>query len=195
MDDDAGIAAVRFARSEVMSEACGEAPRPFPEGPAFSEMRGAFVTLDAYPDMTLRGCIGYPYPVMPLEEAISRSARGACHDPRFLALSAEEASNVVVEVTVLTTPRLMDAESPDGIMGAVRIGRDGLMLEYNGYRGLLLPQVPEEMGWGVKEYLQGLSRKAGLPPDAWSRPRARLYSFEGEVFHEKAPFGEVERRA
>ncbi|MBR6203880.1 MAG: TIGR00296 family protein [Candidatus Methanomethylophilaceae archaeon] len=193
MEAEIGKAAVRYARSEVMSETSGSAPAEAPSGDAFGESRGAFVTLKTFPDGMLRGCIGYPYPVFPLYKTISEAARSACHDPRFRDLTFEEAKRVTVEVTVLTVPEPFGPSSPEEIVGSVRIGRDGLMLERRGCRGLLLPQVPVEQGWDVMEYLQGLSFKAGLRPDAWAQPDARLFRFEGEVFHETEPFGEAVR--
>jgi len=187
------MAAVRYARSEVMSEASGSRPEEAPSGEAFMELRGAFVTLNTFPDNMLRGCIGYPYPVFPLSKTISEAAKAACHDPRFPDLSSGEAERVTVEVTVLTVPEPLGALTPNEIIEAVKIGRDGLIIEYNGRRGLLLPQVPVEQGWDVLDYLQALSYKAGLQYDAWSQPEARLFRFEGEIYHETEPFGSIVR--
>jgi len=193
MDAESGKAAVRYARAEVMSEAAGNRRGDPPEGEEFSQPRGAFVTLNTYPKGMLRGCIGYPYPVFPLAKTISESARAACHDPRFPDLSAKEAERVTVEVTVLTVPELLDASTPEEIQASIKIGRDGLMLEHQGRRGLLLPQVPLEQGWDVLEYLRGLSHKAGLFYDAWAQPEVRIYRFEGEIFHETSPYGDIVR--
>ncbi len=52
-------------------------------------------------------------------------------------------------------------------------------------RGVLLPQVAYERGWTREEFLAQTCRKAGLPPDAWKRPEAEIYSFEAEVFGEQ----------
>jgi len=97
-----------------------------------------------------------------------------------------------VEVTVLTPPELITATTPEEIKGSIVIGRDGLIIEKGYYRGLLLPQVPVEWGWDVDEYLVNLCYKAGLPPDAWKQ--ARIYRFQGEIFSETEPYGEVVRR-
>ena len=176
-----------------MSETAG---KPWPEPPAepeFSEMRGAFVTLSGYPSGYLRGCIGYPYPAMPLARTLREAASAACHDPRFADLTAEEAESVTVEVTVLTFPEPMEG-SPEEIMASVTLGRDGLMLELGGRRGLFLPQVPSEQGWDVRQYLENLSFKAGLPAEMWKDPGAKIYRFQGEIFSETAPSGPAERR-
>ncbi len=193
MDAEVGRAAVSYARSEVMAETAGERPGDAPRGEVFMEPRGAFVTLNTYPDRMLRGCIGYPYPVFPLGKTLSEAAKAACHDPRFPDLTLEEAKEVTVEVTVLTVPEPLGVSTPNEIIEAVKIGRDGLILEFKGHRGLLLPQVPEEQGWDVLDYLQGLSYKAGLHYDAWSQPEARIFRFEGEIFHETKPFGDIVR--
>ena len=71
------------------------------------------------------------------------------------------------------------------------VGRDGLIIDYHGNRGLLLPQVPVEWGWDTEEYLAHLSMKAGLPPDAWTYRGARISSFRGEIFREVSPGGDI----
>ena len=79
---------------------------------------------------------------------------------------------------------------PDGAAGRsqdsedIEIGRDGLILESRGRRGLLLPQVATEWGFDRERFLQEVSRKAGLPPDAWREPEARVWIFQAEVFSE-----------
>ena len=51
------------------------------------------------------------------------------------------------------------------------------------HRGVLLPQVPTEQGWDKARYLEGISEKAGLPPDAWKD--AKLMRFQAIVFGER----------
>lgn len=193
MTDEFGPDAVMLARSAVMHEAAG-APFPeIPSSPRFSERSGAFVTLSSYPDGSLRGCIGFPLPVLPLGEAIVEAGMSACHDPRFPDLGRSETSRVTVEVTVLSVPERIRAETPHDIRDSIVIGRDGLMLELFGTRGLFLPQVPVEQGWDIDQYLSHLGLKAGLPPDAWRSPDAVLFRFTGEIWAETSPNGSVER--
>ena len=78
-----GEDAVRFARAAVESEVRGASAPDRPADPRFSEMAGAFVTISEYPSHDLRGCIGYPYPVLPLADALEKYA--AEHDGRFPA--------------------------------------------------------------------------------------------------------------
>ena len=186
-----GEEAVRSARAAAVSETSGEPYRMLTEG-IFGEPRGVFVTYSMYPSHDLRGCIGYPMPVLPLGEAIEASARAACHDPRFPDLRRRELDSLTVEVTVLTVPETMDVPKEE-LPKAIELGRHGLIITCGGRRGLLLPQVPGEWGWDVHEYLENLSMKAGLRPDAWKRPDAIIESFEGEIFHEVSPNGRIER--
>lgn len=190
MDIDDGISAVRFARSIVRSETGSPADRP-PLPGSFSEPAGVFVTLRTHPDGDLRGCIGIPYPVMPLRDALEEAARSACHDPRFPDLSPEEVGSVTVEVTVLDVPKVIECDGRD-LPSRIVIGRDGLMISFRGRRGLLLPQVPVEQGWNQIEYLEALCMKAGLPAGTWRSEGVTVSSFGGRVFHETSPSGTVE---
>jgi AmmeMemoRadiSam system protein B/AmmeMemoRadiSam system protein A len=142
----------------------------------FRNPRGAFVTLTRAG--TLRGCIGFTEPVMPLGRAVIRTAiYAATQDPRFPPVSASELKDLRVEISVLTLPR--EIASPM----LVKVGTHGLIIEKDGLKGLLLPQVPVENGWDRETFLRETCVKAGLPRDAWKRG-AKLSVFEAIVFHE-----------
>ena len=161
------------------------------------EKRGVFVTLKRYPSMELRGCIGYPEPVMPLVLAtINAAISAATRDPRFYPVRPEELKNIVVEVTVLAPPEPLSVP-PESLPEEIKIGRDGLIVRCGVAAGLLLPQVPVEWRWNEREFLSHTCIKAGLPPDCWLDPRCQLYRFQGQIFTEVEPFGEVveERRS
>lgn len=189
--DETGYAAVRAARAVVASETAGR-PCKVPRDGDFVRMQGVFVTLSMYPGHRLRGCIGIPLPVLTLGEALEEAARSACHDPRFPDLREEELAHVTVEVTLMTVPARIDVPKED-LVRTIVVGRDGLMITCGRHRGLLLPQVPVEWGWDAEEYLENLSMKAGLPSDAWKRGDAVIERFEGEVFRETSPEGEIVR--
>ena len=155
------------------------------------EERGVFVTLKRYPSMRLRGCIGYPEPVMPLVFAtIDAAISAATRDPRFYPVRPEELKNIVVEVTVLTPPEPLNVP-PERLPEEIKVGRDGLIVRCGFASGLLLPQVPVEWGWNEREFLSQTCIKAGLPPDCWLDPRCQFYRFQGQIFTEVEPFGEV----
>ena len=191
MEIDEGIIAVKAARSSIEAETVGLSPDiEFPK--SFDRKSGVFVTINTYPQGNLRGCIGYPDPAYPLKDALVYSAQSACHDPRFMPLSERESVNCTVEVTILSQPVEMECEKND-LPKNIVIGRDGLIIQLGRRRGLLLPQVPVEWGWGPEEFLEQLCAKAGLPSDAWKLKETAIFSFTGEIFKEISPRGEIVR--
>ncbi len=168
-----------LARSTLEAQFRGEPPPRLASDRSepFGESRALFVTLRR--GGRLRGCIGTLAPEGDLARTVPRfTLRAAFEDPRFPPLASHELPECVIEISVLTPPRLV--ENREDII----VGRDGLILEANGRRGLLLPQVATEWGFDRDTFLSELSQKAGLPPDAWRDPEARLFAFQAEVFAE-----------
>jgi len=162
-------------------------PRGLP--PVFEEKRGVFVTL--HKDGDLRGCIGYPLPIMPLGKAIVDSAINACsRDPRFPCVRPTELERIEVEVTILTPPEVY-VEPKKRLPELVVIGRDGLIVTRGPYSGLLLPQVAPEWGFDSLEFLSQTCLKAGLSPDAWLDEDTEVQHFQAQIFSEVAPGREV----
>ncbi len=158
----------------------------------YSEKRGVFVTIKTFPEKELRGCIGYPYPIFPLWKALIDSAKAAAfEDPRFPPLRKDEINKVIFEVTVLTPPQEIKYKDPSELLEKIKIGKDGLIIQYGPYSGLLLPQVPVEEGWDVVEFLSYTCLKAGLPPDCWTWKGIKIYKFQGQIFEEVEPKGKV----
>ena len=157
---------------------------------------GVFVTLNKVEGSShsLRGCIGFPYPVKSLVDAIAEAAvSAALRDPRFSPVSKAEMDSVVVEVSVLTPPELLSVEKPDQYPSLIEIGRDGLIVARGQNRGLLLPQVPVEWGWDAEEFLTQCCLKARLQPDAWLLPGTEISMFRAIIFAEDEPREEVKR--
>jgi uncharacterized protein (TIGR00296 family) len=188
-----GRAAVKLARKTIETFLSkGSFPKPQESGvdlsPVFEENRGVFVTLTE--GGLLRGCIGHPYPDSTLKEAILDSAiSAATQDPRFPPLEEEELKNIVVEVTILTQPEKINA-LPKDLPDKVEIGKHGLIVKQGYCQGLLLPQVAPENNMDSIDFLSHTCMKAGLSPDAWVKG-AEVYCFEGQIFKEKEPEGEV----
>ena len=158
----------------------------------FSFDSGVFVTLNK-PD-GLRGCIGFPMPEKKLSRAIIEGAiAAATEDPRFPPVTTKELDDITFEVTVLTPPVEIDVSDPMEYLTKIKVGRDGLIIRHSFYSGLLLPQVPGEYGWNVEEFLQHTCHKAGLEKDFWKSGKAKIEKFEGIVFKEETPNGEVVR--
>jgi len=141
----------------------------------FSEPRGVFTTL--YLHYQLRGCVGYVFPVMPLCQAVAETAHAAAfNDQRFSPVTAQEASELCVSLSVLSSLQPVTAEG-------IEVGTHGLVVSMHGHRGLLLPQVPVEHGWDRETFLAQTCLKAGLAPNAWKK-EAKIEVFTAEVFGE-----------
>jgi hypothetical protein len=163
--------------------------------PKTREECGVFVTLNKLGAREqLRGCIGYPYPIKALVEAVNDVAYAAAfEDPRFPQLSRKELSEIVVEISVLTPPESIMVKKPEQSLYAIKVGCDGLIVKRGGRSGLLLPQVATEWGWDSEEFLSQCCIKAGLSPDAWLIPGTQVSKFQAIIFAEKTPGGEVKR--
>jgi len=157
-----------------------EKPPRYPK--SLDEKRGIFCTITE--DGDLRGCIGLPYPIKPLIDALIDSSQSVCEDPRFESLRGDELNKIKIEVSVLTEPKLITVEKPEQYLEKIRIGKDGLIIQSGPYSGLLLPQVASEHNWGVEEFLNYLCLKAGLLPNKWKDPEARIYKFQAQIFRE-----------
>ncbi len=148
-----------------------------PTGP-FHQKLGTFVTLEKHG--RLRGCIGHIFPVEELWQDIRDNAiHAAVHDRRFRPVTADELDELEIEISILTVPKQV------GGPGDIVIGRDGVVLRVANHSAVYLPQVAPEQHWDVAQTLSHLSRKAGLPMDAWKRPDAVFLTFQAQVFNER----------
>ncbi len=156
----------------------------------FSYNSGVFVTLNK--EENLRGCIGFPTPVKKLYQSLVDAAiASATEDPRFPPLQYEELDDTSFEVTILTPPEEVRVTNPREYLSKIKVGRDGLIVKWEFGSGLLLPQVPIEYGWNEEEFLNHTCEKAGAPPDYWKRNSTMILRFEGIVFKETKPNGNV----
>jgi len=158
---------------------------------------GVFVTLNSVTSgrHELRGCIGFPTPTHPLAQAVIESSiESATNDPRFPQVTLEELKNIVVELSVLTPPRLIEAQNPSEHPKHIKVGQDGLIVERGFMKGLLLPQVPVEWGWDEEEFLCQCCVKAGLSPEMWCVKGTKVYKFQAIIFEETSPGGRVVRK-
>lgn len=190
-----GKAAVRLARVTLDDHVLGKEPSAEALSGPFAERRGVFVTLNlsGSGQESLRGCIGFPYPVKRLEDAIREATvAAASEDPRFPPVGPGELDSIVVEVSILTLPEDLQVARKI-IPSRLRIGEDGLIVSQSYFSGLLLPQVATEYGMGQVEFLTQACLKAGLSPDAWLDEDTKVQVFQAEIFAEERPRGEVVR--
>ena len=158
MDKEDGIKLVKLARKAIeYFMHTGRMPAETFDSPVLKEKRGVFVTLKTAEDNELRGCIGFPFPTHPLLKAtVDGALNAAFNDPRFQPLSAAEVDKVTVEVSVLTEPE--EVEGPkDELPRKIEIGTDGLIIEKQNRKALLLPQVAPEQGWNAEQFLEELA--------------------------------------
>lgn len=149
--------------------AAGAVPAPWREPGA------AFVTL--HRQGQLRGCVGLPQARQPLYLTVAEAALSAAfHDPRFPLVEAEELPELEIEISILSPLAPIQPEQ-------VVPGEHGLLVTDGFYRGLLLPQVAREHGWGRERFLEETCLKAGLEPAAWKRG-VKLEAFTACVFSE-----------
>lgn len=177
LDRDQQKMLLALARDTIVAALEGRTPPP-PEQlpPSLQQLGAAFVSL--HRQGNLRGCIGTIIAVSPLAEAVASAALSAAfHDPRFDPLSAEELADLELEISVISAMDRVE-NPPDEIV----VGRDGLMVTMGPRRGLLLPQVPVELGWDRVHFLNQTCVKAGLPPSSWRDPRCLVEKFTAQVF-------------
>ena len=159
--------------------------------------RGVFVTLfDHMMSRGLRGCIGNPFPKTSLlNETVRCAVEAATMDPRFAPLRQDEfLRSIALEATVLSPLEHIMVKSPLDFPLNIKVGRDGLLVDGVGTRGLLLPQVAIDEGFDEEEFLNQCCLKAGLMPDAWVTGSVKVARFQGQIFSEDAPGGRVFER-
>jgi AmmeMemoRadiSam system protein A len=140
------------------------------EDAAGNRRAAAFVTLFAAG--RLRGCVGTFDASRPLPIAVADAALSAAlEDPRFPPLREGELADVEIEISVLGP--FADVRDP----ALLELGVDGVVVERDGRRALLLPEVAAEQGWDRPTLLRALCQKAGLPSGAWQDAATRLIAF------------------
>jgi AmmeMemoRadiSam system protein A len=156
------------------------APDPAELSPELRVPAAAFVTIHEHGQ--LRGCVGMMRFDVPLWQNVQEAAVAATlDDPRFLPVAEPELSGLELEVSVLDP--LIDLRDPAGFVA----GRHGILVERDGRRALLLPQVAVDMDWGSEQMLEAVCRKAHLSEHAWRDAETKLYVFESIRYSEHGP--------
>jgi AmmeMemoRadiSam system protein B/AmmeMemoRadiSam system protein A len=173
LKSDERQALLALARATLQSHLAHDASLAdwFASHPGMSQLEalaGSFVTVHntgakASKQGRLRACMGIIEARMPLVDAVIHAAVSAAHDPRFPRLQYQELAPSHLEVSVLSPTH--EVSGPE----AIEVGKHGVVLSKRGRSAVFLPQVAVEQGWDRDTMLSQLSRKAGLPADAWKQ--------------------------
>ena len=182
MDLKKGEKLVRLARNSVEAYFRGEKVSSKVDGDG-----GIFVTIHRYPSNELRGCIGF-IDRKSLSRVRDAALSAAFFDSRFLPLKEGELNSIIFEVSILSELEEVEIKNEMDFK-KIKIGRDGLVIEKNKNKGLLLPQVAKEHKWDVGEFLEYCCLKAGLSQEEWRD--AKIFKFQCDVFKEEKPKGKI----
>jgi uncharacterized protein (TIGR00296 family) len=200
-----GIILTKFARESIESYIRNQHTPGLPQtsAKALYEHRGVFVTLKTRSQRELRGCIGFLQPgpnsqqkPLPLLEATQQAAlNSSLRDPRFPPVNDAELEQILVEVSVLTIPEVLEVKDRKTLPKHIVVGKHGLIIEGEGWqRGLLLPQVAPEQQWNAEEFLNGCCRKAGMGMGCYLDPNTRVFIFQAQIFAEETVRGKISER-
>lgn len=188
---EALVKASRMAIELYLKSRSNVKPLVYESVSEFKEKYGVFVTLEHYPTKTLRGCIGFLYGSGSVGKLIVDAAIAAAfEDPRFPPLSINEINETTIEVSILSEQQTL-GKNAESRKRNLKIGRDGLIIEYGHYRGLLLPNVATEQNFDKEQFLESVCEKAGLPLKYWTQPNVNVWKFETQIFREESPDGNV----
>jgi len=94
-------------------------------------------------------------------------------------------------MSVLTVPEKIELAKDEKYEDKIEVGKDGLIMKGRSRSGLLLPQVPVELGWDKKQFLMQTCTKAGLLSDTYLSDDVEVFKFQAQIFSELNPDGEV----
>jgi uncharacterized protein (TIGR00296 family) len=189
---DQGILLVKAARNAISGHFSEQPIGQITNIAELPKKRGIFVSLfNISNGRVLRGCIGELFGEGSLIETVQHVAiEAASNDYRFEPISSTEFNKqVIVEVNLLSPIQLITVKNPVDYVANILVGRDGLIVDSTGYRGLLLPQVALEENFDAEEFLCHCCLKAGLPPDTWLTGNVQISKFQSQIFEEQSPNG------
>lgn len=141
------------------------------------EPAGAFVSL--FMGGRLRGCIGSFAPTNPLYAVVEEmTLAAAIRDTRFVPVEEPELEYIDIEISVLSPLKLISS------VDEIELGKHGIYMIKDGQSGTFLPQVADDTGWSLEEFLGHCAKdKAGIGWEGWKE--AELYTYEAIIFSEK----------
>lgn len=116
-----------------------------------------------------------------LDNVIS-AALASVNDPRYAGLKLMDLPVVNIELFVIEEMDDITSKDVKDYTRKIQVGTDGLYMEKGIMKGILMPKIPFERKWTVRESLENLCLKSGLLKDSWADPAARIYRFKPQVF-------------
>jgi MEMO1 family protein len=173
-----GPALIQLARGGIIAGFHADQPgRVHPDAvlsPKLTAPGATFVTLRRNGE--LRGCVGSPVAHRSLAtDVVEHAFNAAFRDHRFPKLHILELAGLELSVSVLTPPETMRFGGEADLLGQLRMGVDGLIIEDAGRRALYLPAVWQQIH-DKRQFLATLKLKAGLAADHFSSG-LRAYRF------------------
>ncbi|HET7143447.1 MAG TPA: AmmeMemoRadiSam system protein A, partial [Anaerolineales bacterium] len=107
----------------------------------------------------------------------------ALEDPRFRPVSEGELIRIKLEVSRLTSPRLLEYSSSEDLLAKLRPQVHGVILKDDYRRATFLPQVWEKIP-EAGEFLDQLCAKMGAQPNLWRSKKLQVFVYQVEEFHE-----------
>lgn len=146
------------------------------------EPGASFVTLTKHGE--LRGCVGALEAYQPLVEDVREHAvAAALQDYRFSPVLPEEVPELMIEISRLTPPELLEYDEPKELLARIRPGIDGVILREGTRRATFLPQVWEKLPDPV-QFLGHLCQKMGVDESYWRHHKLKVFTYQVEEFHE-----------
>ena len=102
-----------------------------------------------------------------IKDVAEHAYAAAFNDPRFSSVTAAEAPQLELHISILTPSEAIDFSSESDLLSQIQPGIDGLILESGYHRGTFLPAVWESLP-EPEQFLRHLKQKAGLPASYWS---------------------------
>ena len=182
MTPEDGKILLKIARESVEEHILGiRKPKVRSIDSSVRQNAGVFVTLKIHGN--LRGCIGFVEAIYPLYIGVQNAAvYAATDDPRFPPVSKDEVGILEYEVTVLSDTEEIRTGKDVDLNALIVRGVHGLEISRGIRRGLLLPQVMEELNLSPLQFLDETCFKAGMTGRCWEEPGTRVYRFMGKVF-------------
>ncbi len=150
---------------------------------ALRETGASFVTLSNRGK--LRGCTGSILAKQPLGLDVAENAFStAFEDPRFKPLETAEFPQLLIEISVLSTPIEITFVDEADLLDKLQPFVDGLVISTTSHKATFLPKVWEDLP-EPRKFLAELKDKAGLPAD-YPSTDLTVSRYRTEIFSEPA---------